>query len=117
MPRKTLYDPTFEPYSALVKLYVTPSQRHDLDQLVTELRVSRSSLVRQAVMAGLPQVIDTLRERRRRGLRPGAVAPTSGGPAVRRGARRDGDVADAWRRHRPEDPPEPPRDYPQADED
>ena len=71
VPRKTVYAPRAESYSALVKIYVTPSQRYDLDQLVTELRVSRSLLLRQAIEAGLPAVVADLRARRRAGLRPG----------------------------------------------
>lgn len=117
MPRKTLYQPRWEPYTSLVKLHVTPSQRHDLDQLVTELRVSRSSLVRQAVAAGLPQVVADLRRRRRSGLRPGAAASAGALPAVRRGARGEAPVADAWRRSRADDPPEPERLYPESDVD
>lgn len=78
MPRKTVHDPRWEPYSALVKLYLTPSQRHDLDQLVVELRVSRSALLRQAIDAGLRSVVPELRARRRSRLRPGGTrAPRS----------------------------------------
>ncbi len=99
VPRKTVHDPHWEPYSALVKLYVTPSQRHDLDQLVTELRVSRSLLVRLAIEAGLPDVVADLRRRRRAALRPGGRmrGRRSAAASVRRGASGASDVVDAWR--------------------
>ena len=99
VPRKTVHDPHWEPYSALVKLYVTPSQRHDLDQLVTELRVSRSLLVRLAIEAGLPDVVADLRRRRRAALRPGGRTRgrRSAAASVRRGASGASDVVDAWR--------------------
>ena len=119
VPRKTVHDPHWEPYSALVKLYVTPSQRHDLDQLVTELRVSRSLLVRLAIEAGLPDVVADLRRRRRAALRPGARTPgrRSPAPSVRRGPSGARDVVDVWREHSKDEPAEPERLYPEPDED
>ena len=119
MPRKTVHDPHWQPYSALVKLYVTPSQRHDLDQLVTELRVSRSLLVRLAIEAGLPDVVADLRRRRRVALRPGGRRPgrRSAAPSVRRGASGVRDVVDVWREPSEAEPAEPERLYPEPDED
>ena len=119
MPRKTVHDPHWEPYSALVKLYVTPSQRHDLDQLVTELRVSRSLLVRLAIEAGLPDVVADLRRRRRAALRPGGRTRgrRSAVPSVRRGPSGARDVVDVWRQPSEDEPAEPERLYPLSDED
>ena len=120
MPRETVCDPHWEPYSALVKLYVTPTQRHDLDQLVVELRVSRSWLLRRAVSVGLPAVVEDLRQRRRAGLRAAPGSAGRGGgrvPPTRRGPRGRGLVADVWRPAAGGSSEEPPLDFPEPDTD
>ena len=116
MPRKTIHDPRWAPYDTLVKLYVTAQQRHDLDQLVTELRVSRSALLRAALAAGLPLVVADLRGARRKGARPG-VRSRSASASVRRGVLSAGPVAEVWHVPAPGDPPEPRRDYPESDDE
>ena len=121
MPRKTVCDPDWEPYSALVKLYVTPTQRHDLDQLVAELRVSRSWLLRHAVSFGLPQAVDDLRQRRRAGLRPVPPAARRGAGrapvAPSRGPRGRGLVGEVWRSDEPGETTDPVIEYPEPDTD
>ena len=116
MPRKTVFAPRLEPYDRLVKIYVTASQRHDLDQLVAELRVSRSALIRRAIEAGLPRVVTDARGARREGARPEARRSVSPAP-VRHGPRSDGPVAEVWRTPAPGEAPEPPLDYPLPDLD
>ena len=52
MPRRTIVDPHCESLSCVVKVRFTATQLHTLDQLVSELRVSRAWLLRMAVIAG-----------------------------------------------------------------
>ena len=74
MPRRTIVDPHWEPLCYVVKVRFTATQLHMLDQLVSELRVSRAWLLRMAVHRGLPGLVDDLRRRRRLGLSAGDTA-------------------------------------------
>ena len=88
MPRRTIVDPHWEPLSYVVKVRFTATQLHTLDQLVSELRVSRAWLLRMAVHRGLPALVDDLRRRRRLGLRPATPHSRRTTKGPRRGPRR-----------------------------
>lgn len=92
MPRRTIVDPHWEPVAEVVKVRFTATQLHTLDQLVSELRVSRAWLLRMAVHRGLPALVDDLRRRRSLGLPAGdtALAAHDKGSAARAAGRRLG---------------------------
>ena len=96
MSRRTIVDPHWEPLAHVVKVRFTATQLHTLDELVSELRVSRAWLLRMAINRGLPAVVDDLRRRRRLGLRPATAHSrrTTRGP--RRGPRGGASVEGAW---------------------
>ena len=96
MPRRTIVDPHWEPVAEVVKVRFTATQLHTLDQLVSELRVSRAWLLRMAVHRGLPALVDDLRRRRRLGLRPATPHSRRTTKGPRRGPRGGASVEGAW---------------------
>ena len=113
MPRRTIVDPHWEPLCYVVKVRFTATQLHMLDQLVSELRVSRAWLLRMAVHRGLPALVDDLRRRRRLGLRPAAPHSRRTTKGPRRGPRGGASVEGAWTSRRDVPIEEPRLEYPE----
>ena len=113
MPRRTIVDPHWEPVAEVVKVRFTATQLHTLDQLVSELRVSRAWLLRMAVHRGLPALVDDLRRRRRLGLRPATPHSRRTTKGPRRGPRGGVSVEGAWTSQRDVAVDEPRLEYPE----
>ena len=95
MAHEPVHDPDWEPYRHVVKLRLTATQLAVLDALVVELGVTRSRLMRKGLVAGLPGVVDELREAMAKRFYLAGPRDRKRVTAARRGPRRNTGV-ETW---------------------
>ena len=89
-------DSAWEPNDVLVKLYVSRSFSAALDAFSSDLKLSKSLVVRETLRRGLPAVVNDVRYLEAAGYQPSTHLSGMVSDASRRGSRGEGAVAARW---------------------
>ena len=105
-------DPSWEPSDVAVKFYVPRSFAAALDAFASELKLSKSLFVREAVRRGVPPLVHDVREIVDAGLKPSThiAGAARGARHGTRGAPGEGVVSLTLVHPRARKPPSGPRD-------
>ena len=96
MPAATPFDPDWEPLDITVKVRVTRTMSLALDLAASELRLSKSMLIRESLRRGFAPLVDDVRFLRRAGYRPSAHLAGMTAMTPRRGESGEGVVSARW---------------------
>ena len=110
-------DDLWEPYDFQLRVYVSRSMSFDLDMAASELRLSKSLLVREAVRRGLPLLVADVEHLRERGFRSARHLAGLGSAVRRSGLAGDGPVSARWSKRPADFVEEPQAPGPVEDED
>ena len=108
-PSASTIDPGWEPYSVQLRVSVTRSYALALERFSSELRLSKSMLIREAVRRGLPALVNDVRALRAAGYRPSTHLAGYVAYSPRRGPAGEGVAGPRWSKvpGRPAVEPEP----------